>query len=689
MHAILGNTYPMWGEGTWQYPPLFFTILAGLSGLLRDEILALKVSAVFVFSLRPLTTYVLARELFRDRFAAVAAAWLAGLSPIFVEMFGWGGYPNLLAVSLLPLAFYGIVKYARSPSLKSLAILSIFSAVIPISHHLTFIVFIGAVALWTTLSLMFDRGSIRAQVSALAVSALVFVLYRLAAGPSQFLLFNEAALYGLRFELGLVLWMFKDTALFALLYFASVSSAFLLLFEGRYRTAGLLLASWGLVPIFVTQGYLLGLTLDYQRIFFFMVQPFLLLAAAPFVFRSEAVQFIRSNGLRNVWTEVIGFFTISGERLHLNPMKHLLAFAVLILALASVLLTPFVGAIALRNADSWYNFKDPFGDGDKLSALEFIASNTSKDAVFVADDTAARWIEGYAQRRVVMLHPPMYLFMDGELERERAARAMLFSYFGLRNDVVWVLDQAPYGEFSPIISLFLRGDYRNMVFVAENSTYVVWTKGLVTEKESLANASRKQAEWIDRGSREPSLRVSYFFGDVQVVREVSVKAGKPLALLRFYGIPVTEDAKISQLAVDLVQWGERTFFERCLVPNGSELGLLEVVTDVGRFYVGSTSKVAFPFVFTAKNENGSIAGEMSVGLSDTQIAVGEVESYGWGEIASIFGVDYVVIPRKFEASVEGPLKLERQSIEYYDHLLRDPNLSVVYENKRVLILQVP
>ena len=90
MHAILGNSYPMWNEGTWQYPPLFMLIIAGLSRVVSDEIVALNIGAILAFSMRPLTTYVLVKELFQDRLSALAAAWLAAFTPVFVEMMGWG-----------------------------------------------------------------------------------------------------------------------------------------------------------------------------------------------------------------------------------------------------------------------------------------------------------------------------------------------------------------------------------------------------------------------------------------------------------------------------------------------------------------------------------------------------------------------------------------------------------------------
>ncbi len=685
MHAIQGNTYPMWGEGSWQYPPLFSIILAGLSGLVADEILALKVGAVLVFSLRPLTTYFFVRELFHDRVAGLAAAWLAGFAPIFIEMMGWGGYPNLLAVSILPLAYYGIVRYSRSSSLKSLVILVSFSALIPLAHHLTFLVFVGSLVAWAFLSAIFDRGSLKAQVLALAGSLSAFALYRLVSGPSQFLLFNEAAFYHLTFtiESGLVLWMFKNAALFVLLYLAVISSVFLLLFEKGFRRAGLLLASWGVIPILLTQGYLAGLSLDYARIFFFMAQPFMILAAAPFAFRNEVTLFVSLGGFRSAVREFADLLKFGGGRVSLNPLKHVLAFVVLILASVSVLVTPFVGAAAVRNVDLWYNGRDAYGDQEKLDVAKFIALNSPRDAVILAEDSMGRWIEGYAQRRVLFHHDPMFLFMQGELEREYVARAILLSNFGIRDGYAWVLDQAPYGIFAPIISLFMRGDYFNVVYLNESSTSVEWVdiSTDVVSNRTLKEATSRNVFWVERSSQRAVLGVEYDFGSVRVVRQVAVEASDPKIVLSFRVDAVSEGVILQRLSVALDKWEKRVFFEARLLSDR----IVRIETDVGRIYLSSSSDSAFPFVFKAARLSQKLEGWISV-WSVGKPNDGGLLTYDRLSLVQQYGVQYLVVPKRYVVPVNQKVSIGLHSLDFYDNLLADPLFQIVHANDRALIL---
>lgn len=562
-----------------------------------------------------------------------------------------------------------------------------FSALIPLSHHLTFLVLVAVLIAWASLSAVFDKSSLKAQVLALAVTLSVFLLYRLASGPSQFLLYNEAAFYRLSFtiESGLVLWIFKDAALFLLLYFASVSSAFLLLSERRFRRAALLLVSWGVLPILMTQGYLLGLTLDYARIFLLMVQPFMILAAAPFVFRNQVARFVRPSSIRSAAGEFLGLLKAGGKRVPVNPLKHLLSFAILLLASIGVLVTPFVGATAVRNVDAWYNGRDVYGDGEKLDAVKFIAVNTPADGVILAEDSMARWIEGYAQRRVLFHHEPAFLFMQGELEREYAARAILLSNRGIRSAYAWILDQAPYGIFSPIISLFTRGDYLNILYLNESATSVQWldqSTGTLFNR-TLAESQSKQVFWAERSSHLAILAADYEFGSVRVVRQVAVEASDPKVILSFRVDALSDHVVPVRLSVTLDRWEKRVFFEARLLSDRT----LRVETDIGRIYLSSSSDSALPFVFDGARFSKKIEGWISVWSDETRNESGLV-TYDRLSLVREYEVQYVVLPKRYVVPVNRAVSLGLHSFDFYDNLLADPSFQIAHINNRVLILSI-
>ena len=115
--------------------------------------------------------------------------------------------------------------------------------------------------------------------------------------------------------------------------------------------------------------------------------------------------------------------------------------------------------------NDWYTHADIYGDEEKLEALEWIKNNTPSNSVFVAEEHFARWLEGYASRRVLMYTPPQYLFIEGEVERSIAAQSILESRFELRNGLVRISDQDPYGNFTPSISFWRNGKYHPSLYI--------------------------------------------------------------------------------------------------------------------------------------------------------------------------------------------------------------------------------
>jgi hypothetical protein len=681
VNAMLGNTYPMWNQSTLQYPPLFLVFVTALSGF--GEIAALEIAAIVAFALIPLMTYLLVTELLHDRVSGLASAWLAAFTPVWLEMFGWGGYPDLLGLAFLPLAFLGIFRYHRKHSSRNLMVLILTSAIIPITHHLTFLTFVGVLVIWGILSALFDRVILRPLVFSIATTLATFVVYRLVAGPWQFLLFNPAALYYLQAQLTDFLWMFKSTPLFLILYFAAFASAALLVTDRRFRTVGLLLIAWVLTPLVGTQGYLFGVSLDYSRILFFIAQPLTILAAAPLAFRNDVLQVLRSGNLRRGLAEFKDIL-VPGKTLQANPLKQIVALVILVLSVISVLGMPFVGAATLGNLNTYYNVTDTYGDREKLQVANYIASTTPPNAVIVAETTAARWIEGYGQRRVLLAEDPRFLFLSGELERAYVATAIMFSFRGMRNGYAWIFDQAPYSPVSPLISLYYHGAYTNMLFVNETSSFVTWTNTLTgkTYNMSLTDSTSKDSHWVVRDARQSTIAVQYRVGPITIVREVSLFAGIRNVTLGFHASANDSSIQITKLRVGLERWTDRSIFTASILANRS----LQVATDAGKLNISSSSRSAFPFVFRPSSSYSQLSGSVTVWNKDPGNATG-LYSYDRAQLIAEYNVKDVVIPKQYWVPVGQQVVTTVRAPLAYENLLKDPEFAVAYYNARAIVLR--
>ncbi|MDA4126859.1 MAG: hypothetical protein OK452_06630 [Thaumarchaeota archaeon] len=677
VNALLGNSYPMWNQTTFQYPPLFFILVAALSGPI-GEIRSLELWALLAYALVPLATYFFVNELFHDRVVAVAGAWLTGFSPIWFEMFGWGGYPDLLGLALLPLGFLGVLRFSESRSSKNLTLLASGSVLIPVAHHLTFIAFVGVLVIWGLASVLFDRKPLKAIGASLLVTLVTFGILRLAAGPEQFLLSNQAALTYLLANGSILLYMFKNPAYLAVVYIVAVTTMGLFLIERKYRTQMLLLVCWALVPVLGSQGYLLGVASDYNRVLFFFVQPFMLMVAASLVFRTEVWAFLKAfgNPARGGLTRGAG----GGARIG----RPLVVSAVLFLSLSAVITTPVLGAVTMRNIDSFYNTTDTYGDSSKLQVANFISSHTPSTAVVVAETTMARWIEGYAQRRVLLNVDPRYLFLEGELGRQYAASAILFSDRGIRNGHAWVFDQAPYSDFSPLLGFFIGGEYQQAAVLNDSGSRVSWVNTQTGKNFSmpLTDSNTTSSFWAARSSQTATIGARYLLGPVEVVRDVSLSSTNGNVSFTFHANSSDPNVAITGLKISLAPMPGLGLHSATLLANRT----VAVLTDLGYLFFNSSSAQAFPFKFAPAHNSNVISGWANVWTDQPGNATG-LYSYDRSALAKEYGVTDVVIPRQYLVPVGQTENITLRALPTYENLMRDPDFKVVYYNERAIVMQ--
>lgn len=699
MHAILGDSRPMWNEGTYQYPPLYFLLLAAASLLTGNEVLALKLTAMLAFCLRPATTYMLAKKIFGGRLPALAAAWLASIPPFTVEMLGWGGYPNLLGLVILPAAFCSILSLTEKTNFKNVLATLTLALTLVLTHHLTFLVFLGTLALWALgLSLMKMKRECAAVGLAMLFTLIFFAGYRLVlAWPSQFVLFNEAALHHLTLaaNIGTIMWIFKDRLLLFLLFLSAFLSIVLSSDEGFNMGRLSLLVAWVAAPLLMTQGNVLGLAMDYPRVFIFAVQPFLILAAMPLSFLNKVLAESSSfkHGLERDLSVFLRGLKLGklGSRWRLSG-KRLLVCVMAVITLSAALMNLALGVETVRRVELWYTGVDYYGDGEKLDAANWILDNTRPEEVFVAEEKIGRWIEGLGRRPVLLYQKPSYLFMEGEAERSYAARSILTSSHGMSNGLVWVFDQAPHGVFSPIVSFYFRGDYEDLLYLDLNSSRVEWISGdgKVCSR-TLSNASKIEVEWVERSGERAALLVRFLMDDLVVDRYTSIERAKPSVDFSFGIAPLRENVRPLLLEVQMKEMRNSTIFwgDVEMFPGKK----LRLPTYLGPVYVQTTAQQASLVSDEAKGglafTFGGGGGEIVVQAQGHKGKVEAVFSYEREEIMAKYGVKYVVLPRRFRLeSGTQTFSLETTTLfPVHAFLLRDETLFKAYENERILILK--
>ncbi|MCD6509693.1 MAG: glycosyltransferase family 39 protein [Thermoprotei archaeon] len=683
MNAILGNTYPMWEEGTYQYPPLSFFILAALYLLSGDRIFAIKAGLTLAFVLRPLTTYLLATELFESKVGGLAAAWFTSMAPLFVEVLGWGGYPNLLGFDLLPLAFLAILRSAkRRHGHKALFLMLFMSALMPFVHHLTFLVFICVLMLWFVFLLVLRKEDVKYVLLSFAVSISSFLAYRLLlAWPPQFVVFNEAAYYRLRAypDLG---WIFKNMKLVSIILITIFFAPFLMVKKSANVRSLVFLLAWLFAPLIMTYGYLLGIAIDYNRIFFFTFQPVLIMAATPMVDLDGVLSILSSVKEQGL----IAF--LKGLRYSSSKLLQLLALSLMILSFMGLVLINAVGYVTLRNVNYWYFFLDKYGDSEKLDAVKWIMENTGPRAIFVTEEPMARWIEGLAGRRVMMHLHPMYLFMTGELERERIARALLCSENGMLNGIIWVMDQAPSGSYAPLVAFYLQGAYEDTFYIDLSSSSLTWESGNVVHNLSLARHLNSWVRWLARSSSLGILEAGFNYGPFLLVRRISLYANDKTLQVDFT-LRANQALLPLNLTIAISPARGTTFIEMYYGLGGrialiTNRGLLLIKCDKP-IYDALTHQNKLLLVYRCEEPEYELTLKFCITSNWLRDKGESVFSYSSHELIRAHNISYVVIPQlPVNMFREGSARL--RTISEYQHLLNNDKFTIAYINKRVIVL---
>lgn len=676
-NGLLGVTWPLWNEKSLNYPPLFPTILAILVYLTGDPVFSIKFLAVLTFSLRPLIVFLSSILLFKRLSVSVSAGIIMMMLPIHVEMLGWGGYPNLLSSSLLMISITLLITWLKGNSRKLLLLLFITSALIGIGHNLTFLVYSTTLLILLAASLTLRRRTAALKIlSVFSFTLGIYAFYIFAfLWPLDYLIYNEAAHYYLKVSLasGFLTWIFKSEFFFLTLYALMAVTIVSALLTRKMLTEISVLTAWLMAPLLLINLHELGIALDYQRVFIFFVEPFVILAmgSQEFFFSMSGESKNPSLAKLKEWAlRIFGYILIN----FITRIFRLLLVIALVFAIFSSIA---YGYSTFKSVDEWYNFRDNYGDSEKLEIIKLIKDNIPNDSVIVAEEEIARWIEGYSSRRVLMYTHPMYLFVKGEHERAYLARTILLSSYCLTNDIVTIYEPYdPRENISSRIALKTRGALEEVFFLESNSSYVEGYHNLEAFREYISNA-----ESVKITEGEDNIIVSYIFKNFLIEKTLSIDPKNNKASLSFKIESLNSSVKLDRIIIELRKWPTRTIWEVKVKGNGTLLA----TTDIGEFTIETNSITAFPFTFILHPHHKAI---IEVSVSEKQQTGREVKLINSRDLMREFNVNYIVIPRIQDSKFERYITLKPVTRPEYMHLLHNPNYKIVYQNSRAIVLEL-
>ncbi len=453
---FLHDYFQMGGGQSLTFPGyhIFTSAIILMTGL-TDYVAQALIVALFS-SLIVLAAFLVTRAVWSES-AAFVVAFLVAVSRFDIEMLMWAGYPNVITLLLIPVTFYLFLRRERFSLAPFLVSGSILVGSIFLTHSLSAAVFIGITAITVFFALIAPKtfGTTRKNVASWLLPVLggaLLVSPFLASAIPAYLSANSSfsavnvidqAVIATR-----VLPMDEVLALFACLLP-------LLLLSKKYNRRFIslptfLIIMWLFIPLLLTQGYLFGLIVDYNRFLYFLVLPVIILFAmmidhgsAYFAhltvnYQNLANQMPKTTRAANKWASRISS-GITRKRVY---SIFALGFIFIFLVTLPIFLTPWQGV----EIQSFYQTMNKPG----YQAIQWAKQNTAPGSIFVSDALYGWWLGGFAERPTLSAVQPQYLTVDSELAPATFASNLLDTDYMIDNGYIQVREDGGFvGRHNP------------------------------------------------------------------------------------------------------------------------------------------------------------------------------------------------------------------------------------------------
>ena len=466
---FLWNYYHMGGGVSLTFPGyhIFVSSIVMMTGISEYVAHALVVS--LFSSLIVFCAYLVTRKVWNEN-AALIVAFLMAVSRFDVEMLMWGGYPNVITLMLIPLAFYLFLKKDQLGLMPFLGATSLVSAAIFLTHSLSAAIFIAVTFATVLFALIFSRKQQRRARAGLltwflplALGALIISPFLIEMVPTYLGASAETVTGGVA-DIRLALLSTKILPLEIVIpLFACVILFFLFSkeYKGRFLTVpAILLAVWTLIPAALTQGYLVGLYTDYNRFMYFVILPVVMLIGMVIyhsaTFFTRALDWLLSTAKKMPQVKNSHSKVLRKVMPHLSH-RNILATLVLVFLLYVFLAVP-VFVVPSKGVDVQVFYQTM--TNPRYEAILWAKNNTAENSIFVTDALYGWWFSGFAQRSTISAVDPQYLTLTREFEPAKFAGNLLDTDYLVDNGLIQVREDGGYiGRHNPIFLAKLNDSY--------------------------------------------------------------------------------------------------------------------------------------------------------------------------------------------------------------------------------------
>jgi hypothetical protein len=706
---FLWNNYQIGGGLSLTFPGyhIFASGIMMMTGM--TDYLAQSVIVALFSSLIVLCAFLITKSVWTES-GAFIVAFLVAVSRVDMEMLLWGGYPNVITLFLIPLTFYLYLQKDRFTLTPFLVSTSILVGSIYLTHSLSAAVFV-ATTVATVLIVMISPktfGTSRKHVFywllPLALGAVLVAPFLASAVPaylSSNSSFNaisaiNSALMSTRVvSLDVVLSLFACTFLF---FFLSKE------YKGRFLSLpAFLLFMWLLIPTVLTQGFMFGLYVDYNRFLYFVILPVMILIG---MFIDHGSIFLANiiNNYRVLTSQVQKTTKTVNKTLAkvsscITRKTLYVGFALGIVLICffafPIFMTPWQGV----TDQSFYQVMDNPG----YQAIQWAKQNTQLGSVFVSDALYGWWLGGFAQRPTLSAVDPQYLTLAREFEPAKFAKNVLDTDYMIDNGYIQVREDGGYiGRHNPMFLADLNWTYFPYSFFQFNNSEITLLSqnGANVQSNDITQIPVTSMQLVGAKTDNPSIVVNKANSDFNYSEILTLSKG-----VQFANMTIVIQSNNQNVSLDWVNFilNSQGKFEQ---PIGNTVAWLDVgMKEIGQLIFAQNQ----PQVLSLNSAYPSIT-QLSYNLQGQskaviQILVGiyPVSESDMGNQASINKVLTDKVQTAQEPTVSLPMDtfdyqaaLQQYSVSYIANrdfelnpkFANDPKFNLVFINTKVAIFKV-
>ncbi len=482
--------------------------------------------AVLLSATSVLPLFVFTKTLTNHDGTALVSSFLMVFAFSVFEVLSWGGYTSILALWFISAIFATLCSRSRTGFKEKVAIVTLLSTGLLMSHFWSFLVYLAmifTVLLVETLirgvtGKRLAREGVRIGIGSSLIAILVSSFWW--APISAFLKdlvspsFSGFSVAMRPWDAGYLLYFLQPNEFYNQFVPLGVIAIAIQLVRRRMRNVDglLILGSWLLVPLALTQGYRLGISVDYTRLSYFPVAPIIILSSIGLVVSLLVPYRLLTAAARTLRPRF--------RRLPVVKATRLVSLAILgYLLLRSMLWVNSFATTHFFQASVYYQtVRQP-----ELKGILWLGFETDQDANIAAVSSLAWWINGLTGRNTIASMSLRFITAKWQIPATSAANIIVGDVsYQADNGLMWVEDGNPSGrDRNPVFSFNMDSGKEAVAVFGDDGVIVFWNG----EEFILSEFRVIKMGWVPEGEDKVSLKTEYQLGDtgLRVIKSVSMR----------------------------------------------------------------------------------------------------------------------------------------------------------------------